>query len=293
MVDKRKCSKAIDKLNGLVEQVRESHFFRNDFVRKLDKCLQDRKLKQIVCYGLGSFHSGLEISSRYQLALLLALYQYCIGQQEEHAQNLSNVIKIYDPSFEEMDLKILRCFRKPMFHLIERNEYCAYRIDCHDFEDFHLIYMPHLDKYFYNNLLGTNWCHRSLGNLLVLGNSFKEMIDSEISFVNPQYLCYMKLLVTSFKSNIGKIKKGSRKRISSVQMDTMMGIDNNYQECLVEIPLDDSLFEHQDIFNSLSFHFVDMHWLSNNESTLEIHKIPNWEPCCHDQDISTEDIIDD
>lgn len=40
-----------------------------------------------------------------------------------------------------------------------------------------LFYMPHLDKSLYNNLLWKNWNARHINKLIIIGNSFKEIMD--------------------------------------------------------------------------------------------------------------------
>lgn len=238
-----KCKKLRDKLVKFATDLKETNFYQLEFISILKKSLtilSDRKIEKIVCYGLGSFCDGVDTTSRYQLALLLLIFEYL--DVEDY---LSPVIDIYDPSFSQLDKDTLSSFTRPQFNLIEENEYCAREISTSAPTRCALIYMPHLDKFLYNNLLGANWTKENLYKLVILGNSFQEMIDNETKHIRKNQLHYMDQLV---------INKGA----------------------LMELTIDDRPFKHWDIFNSLSFHLISEDWILKNSTKIQQCRIINW-----------------
>lgn len=238
-----RCRKLRDKIIGkFVNELRQTIFYQSEFAKTLDRCLEkivDRKLNQIVCYGLGSFCDGIDAAPRYQLALLILTYEYLNSRAD-----LNPTIEIFDPSFAQLDKDTLLAFTQPRFNLIEDNEHCAREISV-SHNGCVLMYMPHLDKYLYNNLLGANWTSERLKKLIVLGNSFREMIDNEMQRVCKTHLYYLDQLVRN-------------------------------DGALVELAVDDSSFEHSDIFNSMALHLIDENWLINNSPVIRQTRLPNW-----------------
>lgn len=265
----RKIKQKID--SAYIDELQRSHYYRHSFLVSLRRCIQRLatdafKVSSFVCYGLGSFNNGLEIASRYQLSLQVLLYR-------ELAQNpqTKSVIEIYDPSFDSVDEGVLGMYDKPKFEMIDKNEYCARDIAQQKIDDgFVLVYMPHLDKPFYNNLLGSNWSRESLSRLIVLGNSFTEMIDSEINASQQPDLYYLNTVVTGYGLNNRK-SKNNRRRNDSTENDV------NRRGCLVEIKVDDD-FEHSNVFNSMSFHVFDRVWLESNVDFIERTRLTDWTP---------------
>lgn len=268
-----KCKKLREKIvNSFVSQLRESQFYQIDFNYALDRCLSElgnRKINQIICYGLGSFHDGVEITSRYQLALLYLLFH----QLKDKGCPLESVIEIYDPSFDQVDKDTLLSFNNPSFKLIEKNEYCARRLTQSNLDRCSLFYMPHLDKYLYNNLLGVNWSQDNLSRLVILGNSFQEMIDGESRIKCRSELHYLNRLVANFEED-HKNTQHSRKR-KGKPVDTNRDKQES-AKALVEMSIVDQKFDHPNIFNSLSFHVLNEDWLAANPSKLLGSYLPNW-----------------
>lgn len=268
-----KSKKIKDKIIGqFVNELKQSSYFEVDFKSALSKCLDElggRRIEQIICYGLGSFRNGVDIASRYQLALLLLLYEFLIEQGEP----LNSTVELYDPSFDELDQYTLSTFIEPTFKLITENEYCARKLITSDKNRCVLIYMPHLDKFFYNNLLGVNWNADSLGRLVVLGNSFHEMIDTETPSKRRSELYYMNQLVGNFEEKL--CSKGTSRKIRNHKIGTSNEASNfEAPVALVEVKIDDTSFKHSDIFNNLSFHLIDMTWLKTNFTKLK--ELPDW-----------------
>lgn len=268
LINQSQCKRLRDKIiSSYVNELRQTTFYQVYFKSVLDNFLKElgeRKIEQLVCFGLGSFQNGIDIAPRYQLALLILLY--------EHLQGLyypfSNVIEVFDPSFEEIDEGTLLTFTKPSFKLIKENEYCARRIKSSRENTCNLFYMPHLDKYLYNNLLGINWNIENLDKLVILGNSFHEMIDNEPRSECKSDLYYINQLVCNFRSNNNSPQKKEKMRHSNKTQDSI--------EALVEFPIDDSSFQHYDIFNSLALHSISRKWLLENRSKIESNRLHNW-----------------
>lgn len=256
-----------------VDILRSSNYFQLDFKSSLNQCLNriEGRISSIICYGLGSFCDGVQIASRYQLALLILIHEYLV--QANLLNNL--VIDIYDPSFEEDDKATLISFKNPPFKIIPINEHCSRVFSSTDNT---LIYMPHLDKHLYNNLIGSNWNSDTLKRMLVLGNSFREMVECETESSCKTNLYYIYKLVSNFKEfskevELRRGKKLKRKLKSSREEDLM-----NQQAALIEIPVDDSTFDHQNIFNSLSFHLVCNNWIEKNVEKLKDSILRGWIP---------------
>jgi hypothetical protein len=149
-------------------------------IRNLIECVKQRNEHiQIVCYGLGSVDDS--ISSRYQFAFLLLIIELL----EEMLFDLSS-IEFYDPSFTQVDKVLLREVYK--FRLIDHNELCMRNVQQMN----SLIYMPHCDKEFYNNLLYSNWSISSLRNLYIIGNSFRTIQLNTLDEIMSTRLSYLK-----------------------------------------------------------------------------------------------------
>lgn len=255
-----------------VPKLRESIFYKRDFLPSLENTLSSlgsRKIEHIICYGLGSFHGGTETASRYQLALLILIHEELIKLKSP----LENVIDIFDPAFEELDIEALKSFSNIKFQLIEKNEYCAHKIDSESLNHVTLIYMPRLDKYLYNNLLGANWCEENIRKLVVLGNSFQTMIDFEISATCKSELYYLNLLVTNFATSDAKLRK--RQQTSG---DNHSGLSENAKStALIELKVEISDTDYEDVFNNLAFDFISESWLLDNKNKIENHRLKEWE----------------
>lgn len=267
-----RCRKLRDRITGtFVAKLRESHFYQQDFNSTLDKCLRalgDRKIEQIICYGLGTFSNGVDVVSRYQLALLLLIYE----RLKELETPLNNTIEVFDPSFEDLDKAVLLSFNSPQFKVIQENEHCGRRLDCLEQSRCALIYMPHLDKYLYNNLLGVNWDIENLSRFVILGNSFHEMIDNETLFKRESELHYMNQLACNFAETRVVAKRPKNKQRKAIQRDS------NDEACyaLLEFEIDDNSFEHSDVFNNLAFHIINVDWLEKNSAKIQQHRLRDW-----------------
>lgn len=248
-------------LSQIKPELSNSSFYNDEFMPVFKKTMQElgnRKIEHIVCYGLGSFHNGTEIASRYQLALLLLIYEYLTSNDSP----IKGAIDIYDPSFEELDLMALSAFPAVKFNIIQQNEYCARRVKPTVENHMTLFYMPHLDKHFYNNILGANWYKDSIKALLVLGNSFQTMIDNEIISICKTKLYYINLLVNNFNRSKSFSTETSTKEEATALNELVVEINN---------------IDHSDIFNNFAFHFINEAWLYVNKDKFEQHRKQGWE----------------
>lgn len=118
----------------------------------------DKRIQELVCYGLGSFSESY--IARYQLVFLLLVI-------EEMEIPLCNC-HIFDPQFTEEEKVILQEFG---LNIIVENEVGKRRCNRRT-----LFYMPHCGKALYNNLLWANW-GTNLDNMIIIGNSFTSMVE--------------------------------------------------------------------------------------------------------------------
>eukprot|EP00057_Strongylocentrotus_purpuratus_P003326 XP_003726417.1 PREDICTED: SRR1-like protein [Strongylocentrotus purpuratus] len=117
---------------------------------------KDRRVEQIVCYGLGNFSSC--VTARFQLALLILLNSLISPKS----------CYLYDPNFSDVEKQVLE---KLGYSLIDKNEEGKRQVT-----EPTLFFMPHCGKPLYNNLLWANWGQR-LSNLIILGNSFNNFSE--------------------------------------------------------------------------------------------------------------------
>lgn len=121
-------------------------------------------IHQIVVYGIGSFMTCS--MARDQLALINAVRQR-IGPTVPAL--------VFDPVLQAQDYRLLQ--QHLHMDAIEENEACSRSIDKSTGRI--LFFMPHLDKQLYDNLLRANWQKGLLDRILILGNSFTNMADSQ------------------------------------------------------------------------------------------------------------------
>ncbi|XP_048834475.1 SRR1-like protein [Brienomyrus brachyistius] len=112
-----------------------------------------------VCYGLGSFLSG--VTSRYQLAMLLLLLE---ALKIPHGR-----CSMFDPVFSPAECKVLRTMG---FTVLSENEEGKRPVSRPT-----LFYLLHCGTALYNNLLWSNWSQQKLPLLTIMGNSFQGLQD--------------------------------------------------------------------------------------------------------------------
>lgn len=147
----------LSRLASLRSDMITSDFFENS-VEKLRQCLYslpDPDVRQLVCFGIGSFGS-----------CLIAMHQLAFVLEVIVALKIVN-IKFYDPVLTEAEKDILNRLGCGVI-----NENCEgkYPVDC-----ITVFYLPHCPKQLTNNLLWKNWKPELLKNVIIIGNSIENM----------------------------------------------------------------------------------------------------------------------
>lgn len=272
---KARCRRMQKRIIGpIMDDLRKSDFYQYEFRPTLEQCsrlLNGREIEQIICYGLGEFTDGWGAQdSRYQLALLILMYEKLL----ELGHPIKSHIEIYDPGFKEDDKSVLVSIKCPKFKIIEENEHCARKIVTSSKNRCALLYMPHMDIHFYNNILGANWSKDGLSRLVILGNNFSNMAD----YIHPRLkleIFYVNQLVENFTkatktSSSRKKRKKQQAKPSKINSD-----DCQVGRALIELLIDDRDFE-RGTFSSTAFHLVDTSWLETNSRKIEESRIKDW-----------------
>ena len=111
----------------------------------------------IVSYGLGSLNEDRDsFRSRIQLIILNLLAEY-----------LSSEVLIFDPRFNDFDLKILEDYCN--FKHIDNNEECKRTV-----VEPTIFFVEGLDYEMTNNLLAANWGVDKLSNVIIIHSDFIE-----------------------------------------------------------------------------------------------------------------------
>ncbi|XP_063381950.1 SRR1-like protein isoform X1 [Cydia fagiglandana] len=150
--------KAIKRIQSAADDLRASDYWKH-VLESVSTVLSSRKLKTIVCFGLG--HIGECNISRYQLALLLCL---------KDSLNCSDVL-VHDPVFYKSECTILDNLE---LQVIAENTEGGYVISKHDPT---LLYLPHCPKQLTNNFLWSNW-GPELENCILICNSFSSLVEN-------------------------------------------------------------------------------------------------------------------
>lgn len=110
------------------------------------------KLDVVVCYGLGKLHI---YRTQLQIALISSLLQRFMGE-----------VYSFDPIHTEKEKSIIRTLGFIPLDVDEEGQ--------REIPDSHtcLFYMPHCDRWLYNNVIKKN--REDLSRLFILGNSFLE-----------------------------------------------------------------------------------------------------------------------
>jgi len=145
-------TKALVKLKSASDELKTSEFYQ-----KLMILLDFPECENIWCFGLG--HIGECVTARYQLAALMLLRQTLKVEK----------VFVSDPMFYPEEVEILQ---KLQFTVIQKNLECRVKCDTKT-----LLYLPHCPKQLTNNLLHSNWDLDGLENLVLLANSFDNILE--------------------------------------------------------------------------------------------------------------------
>lgn len=168
-------------------------------------------ITKIVCFGIGQIRQCN--TSRYQLAYILAL--------RSHLKLKS--IQFHEPILNHHDgdlLNELHCELDP--------ENVEGKVEL-DSSQTTLVFLPHCPKQLINNLLWKNWSAKALRRTILIGNSFRSIIQQ-----TP---------------------------ISCVAQDA--GFINQIERYTAEFSLRNS-FEYKNIFNDISIHFFNTEHCEDN-----------------------------
>lgn len=132
---------AVDKLKSLIES------FQNEE-------------KHLICIGIGRFSECL--ISRYQLAFILSIKEL-FG---------FTTIEFHEPILTSSEVSILKKLNCSVATANFEGK-IEIQSDC-----FTLVYAPHCPKQLINNLLWKNWNADSLKQLIYIGNSFSNVLNS-------------------------------------------------------------------------------------------------------------------
>lgn len=150
----------------------EGSQYYSDVFKAVSTILNERKVSEIVCFGLG--HIGECNISRYQLAFLLCL--------KDSFKPLK--VLVHDPIFYLGECELLR--RLGLTVIVENNE-GRYVISK---ENITLVYLPHCPKQLTNNFLWSNWDIR-LENCILLCNSFTSLVENHPSRILQAIVPYI------------------------------------------------------------------------------------------------------
>lgn len=114
---------------------------------------------EIVCYGLGSFLSS--VTAQYQLAFLIILKDLFLPTPD---------VFLYDPVFSIHEVSVLK---KLNFSVLDHNEE-GKRTSLKPT----IFFMPHCGKPLYNSVLWSNWSVDGLQKIIIIGNSFTNVVET-------------------------------------------------------------------------------------------------------------------
>lgn len=149
--------KVLRKIQDIKIDLKSSDFFEKA-VELLVKSLENRKIQEIVCLGIGKVTEC--IIAKHQLAFIL------IVKEKFNIQRA----KFYDPVLLSSDKEVLKSLDCEILTENKEGKYKATHPT--------LFYLPHCPKQITNNLLYTNWTAKELGNLVLICNSFKSIVES-------------------------------------------------------------------------------------------------------------------
>jgi SRR1 len=158
-----------------------SDFFENAH-KLIEKAINQRDIEEIICLGIGRV-SECSIA-KHQLAFI------AIIRKKFNIQK----VQFFDPILNDGDRDILK---RLDFVISSENKEGKYSVTSPT-----LFYLPHCPKQITNNLLYTNWSAESLKNIILICNSFKQIIEStpeRLLRPNAHYLLELSNRVTEFE----------------------------------------------------------------------------------------------
>lgn len=290
-VQNKTVAKIQSSIISAIERFRKSEYYNDEVLPTLEHLLEifesdgsNRRVKNLVCYGLGSLEDALNVGPRHQFALLLIIFDYF----KERFKTFDNVIDMYDPSFTDIDLEFLSKYKEPIFNTNIHNEFCARNVELKSDQesDCSLFFMPFCDTYLYNNLLGANWSANRLKRLILFGNNLTAgNIETTLDFDSSHYL---KLILNNFSDSLqvdanSKINRGSKRKkrkSTNKQEHSNEKLDccNRETRILNALSLNPKDYERDLCFHDQAIHFFDWKHVEKNLDYIKRKEIPNWLP---------------
>ncbi|GAB1597987.1 SRR1-like protein [Argonauta hians] len=146
-------------------------------LEKMQECITRlaRFKLELVTYGIGNF-AECKIA-QYQLALMMVIFDLL--------KLTSYQCYTYDPVWSDVEKSVIQSIGSS---LISKNEEGKRRCECNKVT---LFLMPHCGTALYNNLLWANWGPSHLTNLIIVGNSFHNIIQRHPDRVLQEKAAYI------------------------------------------------------------------------------------------------------
>lgn len=172
------------RIEAAKEEILISDFYISllEVFKQLLESVQEDRINEIVCYGLG--HCSDCMITRYQCGLLLLL-----------KDKFKAKTYVYDPVFYPVDCEILEHFG---CEIIKENEEGKRKVLVQT-----LVYLPHCPKQLLNNFLWANW-GISLKNSIIFANSISSLIESNPKRLLSESASYI-LRVSPYVSEFGVV----------------------------------------------------------------------------------------
>lgn len=145
-----------------------SDFFIGSVLKLLKNIEKETKFEEIICLGLGHFSDC--VISRHQLSFILNLRDYFNIRNLKFRNNKEVTLKFFDPVFLKKEKEILRTFKCEVLDKNLEGKYLC--------EKPTIFYFPHCPKQLSNNLIWRNFLPEHLKNIVLISNSFQNIIDT-------------------------------------------------------------------------------------------------------------------
>lgn len=118
---------------------------------------EEKQIKEVICLGIGRISDC--VIAKHQLAFISLITE----------QFKLKSVKFFDPIISEQEKEV---FESLNYQVLTENKEGKYQATHHT-----LFYLPHCPKQLTNNLLWANWNPENLKNIVLISNSFKNIIE--------------------------------------------------------------------------------------------------------------------
>jgi len=141
-------------IESYAKNISKSSFYK-DVLKSVSKAVgSGRKLREIVCYGIGDVARGR--NAQFQMACATLLRKSLKPDRTS----------FFDPALSKCGDAVLRAFEFEITKMNVEGKRAASE------EGPTLFFMPHCDLWLYSNVLWANWTSSQLKNVIIVGNSF-------------------------------------------------------------------------------------------------------------------------